>query len=271
MKQSSNFGLDVLVHGSSAKQYFHDSKFYVEGRQGSEFTVSLSNNTGKRVLAVLTVDGLSVIDGKDGSFKSQGYILDPWQLVKVPGWRLNDKKVAAFEFTRSDKSYASSKGKGINSGVIGCAFYYEKEWPTVTLTKSPDYWPFKPKQEPWVPNGSGHSPHWYSSSGSTGMNVNTSNSYAAQSTGTSSSFSLPLSVRSGSLGTGFGEEKQHKVIKSGFERSSDAPAEILTVYYDSGEGLTKRGIDLSGNIEIASPFPKEDLNGYCKPPVGWNS
>jgi hypothetical protein len=271
MRQSDNFVLDVKIHGSSAKKYFHDGRFYVEGREGSEFTIRIGNQTGKRVLAVPTVDGLSVMDGKDGSFESTGYILDPWQGIDIPGWRLSDKKVASFEFTKPHKSYASSKGKGIHGGVVGCAFFYEKEWPTftVTTTSLPDF----PKPIPY--------PYKMTFSGDTrGDSMQTQNAFFAQQGPMMASSSVNMvnasfssaNMKSSNLGTGFGDEVQHKVYKSAFERASDTPAEVLTVYYDTKSGLKDRGINVEGTVEIASAFPKEnreELDGYCKPPVGW--
>ena len=268
MKQSQNFELDVYVHGSKAKQYFNEGKFFVEGKEGSTFDVRATNNTGRRVLAVITVDGLSVMDGKDGSFDSNGYIISAWQSIRIPGWRLNNKAVAAFEFTKSGLSYASSKGKGSNGGVIGCAFYYEKLpiiYPEFTVTTT---------SYPIKTNWQKYNSSWYSDN--TGAYPKIHHAFMAQ-----SPFVNQVALRSmdltkppvkiNTLGTGFGSEVDHKVTKESFDREPGVPSEILTVYYDSREGLELRGIDTRSSLSISSPspFPKENLDEYCQPPVGW--
>ena len=73
-----------------------------------------------------------------------------------------------------------------------------------------------------------------------------------------------------SLGTAFGERANHRVQTSSFEKASDKPAEILTIYYDTRDGLFNRGVNLNKITEVASPFPNEKLDGYCTPPEGWN-
>ena len=298
MRQSSNFELEVIRHGSSSKQFYQEGKYYVEGKQGEEFSVKIKNNTSRRVLAVLTVDGLSAMDGKTGSFDSSGYILDPWNGITIPGWRLNNKEVAHFEFARSDKSYAASKGKGIHNGVIGCAFYYEKQYaPNVTISNLPEafphihpWWEKCPNCPTW-PNfekkygqswGDNSSYNLRASANDTGIN----HTFTAQSLGKSgmsmnvvntsaanySSVGNQQQVMSSSLGTGFGDKTEHRVVSVGFERASSTPTEVLTVYYDTRQGLKNRGIDVEGYTEIASPFPgsQNEYNKYCEPPKDWN-
>lgn len=251
MKQSTNFELDVLINGSSAKTYWHDGRVYIEGRKGSQFSVRIKNNTNRRVLAILTVDGLSAIDGKDGSFDGRGYILDPRQATTIPGWRLNSAEVASFEFTEPDQSYAGRKGKGKNAGVIGCAFFYERE----PVYASYSYFQTNTKYD-------SPSPQRY---GATAYHL-TSQSSVAMTTSNAS----PLARNT--LGTGFGEKQSHKVVSSAFNRESSTPSEILTIHYDSREGLLARGVNMERIVEIASPFPKEPgfEEGFCRPPVGWN-
>lgn len=270
MKQSANFGLEVIVHGDEVRKYFHDGKYYVEGKKGSEFSVRLQNKTGKRVLAVLTVDGLSAITGQTGSFESTGYILDPWQGATIPGWRLNDKEVARFGFERGDKSYASSKGTGRHNGVIGCAFFYEKEfWPKVTIRDLGDSFPKGPF---WENNSK-----WTSTSNNDNLLRGEIQNYNMQSKGSSANLNMVSYVASSaassnsSLGTAFGGRSDHRVTSVAFERASEYPVEVLTIYYDDRKGLLNRGLDLDKTLEIASPFSDSQAayDHYCKPPKHW--
>jgi hypothetical protein len=127
--------LQVRVHGKAVREFQHDGKIYIEGRKGSEFTLRFRNKTGKRLLAVPSVDGLSVMDGENASFNSGGYILDPYEFMDVPGWRLDDESVAKFIFHKKGKSYAAKKGKPRNVGVIGVAAFLEKETSSFILRK----------------------------------------------------------------------------------------------------------------------------------------
>jgi hypothetical protein len=223
------------------------------------------------------------MDGKTGSFDSSGYILDGWNGITVPGWRVSNSHVAHFEFARGDKSYASGKGKGIHNGVIGCAFFYEKEYvPSITITNLPDAFPKWPKDNPWWPTWTvtstgttylGKAGDSITPTGSAFNMQASSNSNMAQCSDKSFNSSSSINqVMSSSLGTGFGDKTEHKVVAVGFERDSSSPAEVLTVYYDTRSGLKNRGIDVEGYTEIASPFPgsQAEYNKFCQPPDDWN-
>jgi hypothetical protein len=293
--QSTNFELDILIHGSKARTYKQDGRVYIEGREGTEFSVLLKNNTPQRVLAVLTVDGLSVIDGKEGSFKSGGYILDPWESTKVPGWRLNNKEVANFEFASPNKSYAAKKGRGGNLGIIGCAFFYEKkDYVQELLDKINELEKRTPKiieehhyhypKDWWWGQGT-----WYTTTTpgfstftlTSGTTLGTSNSVSAfnscdapMGNSKASSYQIKsedvdlLKIEQTSLGTKFGDKAIHKVSEESFNRVSEIPTEVLTVYYDTKDGLKRRGIDTDPTPSFTpSAFPKESK--FCEPPMDW--
>jgi hypothetical protein len=264
MQISNNFELDVMVHGSKARIFNHEGRVYIEGREGSEFTVKIKNNTPQRVLAVLTVDGLSVISGKEAGFDAGGYILEAWGSVSVPGWRLNNKEVASFEFTKPWDSYAAGKGKGGNLGVVGCAFYYEKYMPTFSTSASGNW--------PWSTNTPGSGIFTLTAIGSANSvsvkgpsdALNTSNNV------TSANYAQLSDHVTNQIGTGFGEKTKHRVNEESFSQASSSPAEVLTVYYDTRDGLKRRGIDVDWAPSVSpSPFPKENVDKYCQPPVGW--
>lgn len=127
---SSVLEINVLVLGRPVQKYFHDNKVYIEARKGSEYTIQLVNKGYKRLLANVTVDGLSVMDGKEGDLTKQtGYVVGAWSTVTIPGWRLDNNSVAAFKFGESGGSYAAKIGKPRNVGVIGVAVFEEKQTP----------------------------------------------------------------------------------------------------------------------------------------------
>jgi len=107
----------------------HEGQIYVAGIKGLRYMVRVKNTTGKRVLAVITVDGRNVLSGQKGGFSDRGYILSPYESADIDGWRQTDEKVAAFVFGKKEGSYSSQKGSPENVGVIGVAVFEEKEIP----------------------------------------------------------------------------------------------------------------------------------------------
>jgi hypothetical protein len=99
---------------------------YVVGSDGQRYTIQIENHTGNRFEAVATVDGLDVVDGKDGSLDKRGYLIDPWSSLNIDGFRRSQAEVAAFRFGAVKDSYAARKGKDRNVGVIGIAFFHER-------------------------------------------------------------------------------------------------------------------------------------------------
>ena len=93
---------------STPQEYHKDGLSYIAGKRGENFELEISNLTMRRILAHPTVDGLSVMTGKETSRldSSHGYILRPLQKMVVPGWRLTDSEVAQFFFAGNGKSYA---------------------------------------------------------------------------------------------------------------------------------------------------------------------
>ncbi len=125
--RNCNYRLEVIVNGRPIREYDHAEKTYVEGRKGSEFTLRIHNDTEREVEAVVTLDGLSVMNGKKGHFGVGGYIVRPYSHLDVPGWRLDNDRVARFYFAHFDEAYASQMGSPENVGVIGCAIFPKRE------------------------------------------------------------------------------------------------------------------------------------------------
>jgi hypothetical protein len=100
---------------------------YVTGMSGDRYTIFVRNHSPGRIEAVLSVDGLDVIDGKDASFGKRGYLLDPFGDLEIEGWRTSTTEVAAFRFGSVRESYANRKnGDTRNVGVIGVALFHER-------------------------------------------------------------------------------------------------------------------------------------------------
>jgi len=99
---------------------------YVAGADGQRYVIQIENHSNNRFEAVATVDGLDVVDGKDGSLAKRGYLINPWATLQIDGFRRSQSAVAAFRFGAVKDSYAARKGNDRNVGVIGVAFFHER-------------------------------------------------------------------------------------------------------------------------------------------------
>jgi hypothetical protein len=183
--------------------YWHAGERHVAGEPGREYEIRLRNRAGGRVLAVASVDGINVITGRTASNRGSGYVLDAWGDVRIDGWRKSMDEVAAFYFTALPDSYAARTGRPDNVGVIGVALFRER----VRV----------------IPMESERQSSAEAAAPSAGM--------------------LGDSARAEKrLGTGHGQRLDSGAVYTQFERASEAPAEIVRIYYDSRRNLLARGI-----------------------------
>ena len=109
--------------------YWYGGERHVAGEPGREYEIRLRSREGGRVLAVTSVDGVNVITGRTASPSQSGYVLDPWGLLEIDGWRKSMDDVGAFYFTALPDSYAARTGRPDNVGVIGVALFRERARP----------------------------------------------------------------------------------------------------------------------------------------------
>lgn len=96
-----------------ADEYHHKGQTYVEGRHNSTFVIDLINHSSSTVEAVISVDGVSVVDQKPASYQSAGFVVDAEQTVTLTNWVSNLRPGDPFLF-------ANSAGDG---GVVGAAWF----------------------------------------------------------------------------------------------------------------------------------------------------
>jgi hypothetical protein len=102
-------------------------QWFVVGEEGRRYSIEVRNRSDLRLEAVLSVDGLDVIDGRPASLRKRGYVIDPHRAVVVDGFRQSLGTVAAFRFSPVRESYAHEKYHGTrNVGVIGLAIFNEE-------------------------------------------------------------------------------------------------------------------------------------------------
>jgi hypothetical protein len=164
-----SYEVQILVNGSRCKQYYHNGKTFIEAKKGSEYSLEIKNNTWQRILAVCSVDGLDVLNGKPATENGNGYVITGYNSLKIDGFRVSDNEVAKFLFDYKGSSYAASKEDGSerNVGVIAARIFAEKIQPPppppVVIKEEhhhhhhhdhyPDYW----WNRPWW-NGTTNSP-----------------------------------------------------------------------------------------------------------------
>jgi hypothetical protein len=285
--------LAILVKGRPILEYQHQGQTFVEGRAGSEYEIEVHNHTYQRVEAVLSVDGLSVLDGKPAGHQSRGYLINPRGVIRIPGWLLDSLTVAKFAFSGMPQSYAAQSGNDArNNGVIGAMVFREKPLPLIL--------PFTPPYSPW-PTVSptigsplrGFAPStnmtWSSASSvssaggggmSSGMGLGAGDLVggaapsaqcynAAINQGVSPEVNLNANFVEQSLGTAFGDAKQFSTYTVAFERG-DVLATLLC-YYDEKRGLKARGIKIPRQARQKPPQPQAFPAGLtgCQPPPHW--
>jgi hypothetical protein len=128
----------ITEEGEVAPTYALRDRFYVQGMANERYTIKVKNPTGRRVEAVVTVDGLDVVDGEAGDLRKRGYIVPPYGEVNIEGFRTSLADVATFRFSSVDDSYAGKKGKARNVGVIAVAIFEEAAPPPDQQIVQPD-------------------------------------------------------------------------------------------------------------------------------------
>ena len=211
--------------GRQLPVYWHEGRAYVVGKPGNEYAVRIRNRQREDVLGVISVDGVNVITGETALAQQSGYVLAPYRQFDISGWRKNLASTAAFYFTALPDSYAARTGRPDNVGVIGVALYRRKQEPQPLSQIAPSApAPFARRD----------------SAASTGASAEAQNAPRA-------------AERDDRLGTGHGRVEASQARYTGFERASSAPAESITLYYDSHRNLVARGVIREPIVPCAIP------------------
>jgi hypothetical protein len=112
-------------NGETLPTYHARDRFYVQGNAAERYVIRISNPTDRRIEAVVSVDGLDVIDGENGDLRKRGYVVPAYGETRIEGFRTSRADVATFRFSSVSGSYAGQKGKARNVGVIAVALFEE--------------------------------------------------------------------------------------------------------------------------------------------------
>ncbi len=248
-----SFRLESLS-GGTLPTYHHGGYTYVEGRRGTRYAIRVFNHTGERVEAVVTVDGRSVISGKEGNYKRQrGYVIDPYGSVTIEGFRTSWSNVAAFRFTEVEDSYAARMGNDSNVGVVGVAVFKEKKRQPVPVP----YYSYKKRKS----LGSGY--------GRSKSAPRASQPPPSQDSAMGGAYA-EREAREQGIGTGYGEDDYSPATETKFERRSRRPNARMSIYYDDRAGLIARGVIYRPRRPPVrrdpNPFPYSHDQGFAPPP-----
>ena len=296
--RSGAYEVEVLVDGGAAPTYAHDGETYVMGQLGARYTLRVHNHSGRRVEAVVSVDGRDVIDGKPAELRNKrGYLVPAYGQLDIDGWRISRAEAAAFRFSTVPESYAARTGNAREVGVIGVAVFPERYVPPPSpiarrpLPIYPQYdYGTAPRDSADDLGGLGagrSSPEAESRAAEPPRSPAAAAAPAARSMSEESGAgadrmpekkSARERSRSG-LGTEYGEAVRSPTYEVEFVRANAArPAAILGLRYNDRDALYAMGIDVDGPDwasareeelrRTADPFPAADRR-YAAPPAGW--
>ena len=221
--------------------YYHEGRYYVAGKSGNEYQVNIRNNLPGEILYVVSVDGVNAVSGETADWNQTGYVLSPYTSFGIKGWRKSLQRVAAFFFTELDNSYAARTGRPDNVGVIGVAVFRRKPEPAVGINRDFD----RKREAPAAGAAAGEM------QGSANERVAPPASLDAAAPPASGVAPQPPQK---SLGTGHGQSQTSVVRYTNFERASNSPDEVITIYYDSYRNLVAQGVTRD-NARVARPHP----------------
>lgn len=250
--------------GERLTPYRHGGRIYIAGTPGDRYAVELKSKHGERVLTVLSVDGVNVLTGQTAATLQSGYVIDGWQSYAINGWRKSMDDVAQFVFTSLPDSYAARTGRPGNVGVIGVAVYRERTAPPEPVAMAPYALPAAPSRAESRQRASDEAApatlakKAESDSGKlagSGDNQAAAAGALAEKSADRGAARAESELKSRRLGTGHGQREHSPTRYTEFVRNSDAPDEIVTIYYDSRANLVARGIIPSPRFANPSPFP----------------
>ena len=265
--------------GETLSVYRHQGEYWVAGRPGARYAVSVRNALPGRIMGVVSVDGVNVVSGQTAAWHQTGYVLSPWQQYDITGWRKTDHEVAAFHFTTLPSSYAARTGRPAHVGVIGVALFREKlEAPAVVPLPEPVYPSWRERRElseaergqlersapPASP-----SPAASSANESFGAGAASAKSAAADAAGggTAEARRPAPATAAPRLGTGHGQREHDPISHTSFERRSSQPDELIRIRYDSRENLIAMGIlPPEAAPQRPQPFPGSRSPRYVPDP-----
>ncbi len=236
--------LDVTVvdrdTGQSLQPIAYRGEWWIAGRPGARYGILLkTRDTGRRVLGVVSVDGVNAITGDTAAWDQTGFVVGPYGGFRVDGWQKNADQVAAFTFASLPDSYAARTGRPGNVGVIGVAVFDERVAVVRPLAEADASTNRALRLAP-APAPSAEP--------AADAKADARADVAA---------AAPASRER--LGTGHGAIESSSITWVAFVRARSSPSEVVTIHYDRLENLVAIGIVPPTRPPVegggADPFP----------------
>jgi hypothetical protein len=285
----------MRADGENLPTYAFRDRYYVQGSANERYIIRITNPTPRRIEAVVSVDGLDVIDGENGDLRKRGYVVPPYGETQIEGFRTSQADVATFRFSPVGASYAGQKGKARNVGVIAVALFEEQALPDEQEIIVGERPPMPPRRHPMP-----HRPYDYrddldaradaapsakaarpardaarteaapppataqAPSGGAGRAAAAPSADYESDDGVAMPEPRPVPQRERlGLGTEFGEQRYSAASYTRFVRAPGRPAAIAELRYNDAAGLLALGIPLQPMPddrelilrETANPFP----------------
>jgi hypothetical protein len=214
----------------------HRGRQYVVGRPGNEYAVRIRNCSDRRVLAVVSVDGVNVVTGETAAPDQSGYVIEPYGDVNIHGWRKDLERTAAFYFSDPGDAYATRTGRPADLGVIGVALFRER------------------------------APHWVQSPAAVAVPPGAQRQESAADSPASRSAAEANAGTVPSLGTGHGRREWSPAHRVEFDRASRRPDQRVVIRYDRHENLVARGVLPRPSRPGREPNPFPGVLGFVPDP-----
>ena len=235
--------------GATLALHYHRGEYWVAGRPGARYAITVRNRIGERILAVPAVDGVNVLSGETAAWDQTGYVLSPGQPYQITGWRKSSSEIAAFEFASAGDSYAGRTGRPDNVGVIGVALFREKLPEPVAVAPVEAARGYSARQQD-LQSRERSAPAPAPVSPSAGLSERRAEA-ASSSAAADNSFAKAAPLPAPRLGTGHGQRETSVVSHTRFDRQQASPNEIVRIRYDSRENLVAAGV-----IRQPAPYPR---------------
>lgn len=248
----------------------YHGRYYVAGEPGHHYRIELQSLRDRRILGVVSVDGVNAISGDTAHWSQPGYVLDAYRRFSVLGWRKSEQQVADFLFTDLGQSYAALTGRPDNVGVIGVAVFRERapveREATYFQVPEPQIAIKDRRQSPVVES----QPMPAQAEPVQAMRAQAMPAPAPAAPVQEAGAAVPQAQMAaqaapkrritqadtlGPLGTGHGEREDSVVHTVDFQRASDTPDEVVTIYYDTRARLVAQGILPAAPVHTPQAFP----------------
>lgn len=246
----------------------HDGRLFVAGKPGHRYGLRVTNNTDRRVLVVMSVDGVNILTGETAGWDQRGYIFGPHDTYDLNGWRKSLSEVADFAFARLPQSYAALTGRPENVGVIGIAMFGEKVEAVAAEPATP---PPPPGEADRDAGNSGSAAGRAVAPPRLAQVAPAPATVPAPGAGDVSEMVVTAERREEKLGTGHGAREHSVMTIEPFERATPYPELTREIEYDTYDNLVAMGVIPPHRYgeRRPRPFPSSpDGAGFVPDPPG---